>query len=262
MLILSWKDKQTGAVDMVRFDVVTTETHESLLAITDHPVEEGNDVVDNARPSAPRVTVVGYVSNKPLWSNPDVEKFADFREIDLVIPKQPKPFPLTPGGLTRLATGAISDVLTEIGLKAGPPSKYSALAAQSGFPNRAKIVYETLLLAQSRRSRVKIVTTMREVDNMLIERLNMPRTVEDGNGATFEIDLKNIRTVQSATTNAPVPLEARGAGQTSKGSQNPKAKDDAKKKAQLESWLVNGWNAAGGIGGLLTGVPGAPKVPF
>ena len=107
--LLIWED-DSGQTVSVRFDVISTETHELLNAITEHSVEEGSNVSDHVRPELDRVMLEGYVSNKPLFRNPGVEDFMDFSVLELEIPEKPTELPITPGALTRTITGAIGSL--------------------------------------------------------------------------------------------------------------------------------------------------------
>jgi len=243
VLILSWTDKKSGETLAARFDVVTTETHESVMTITSHPVEEGANITDHARPENQRITIEGYVSNKPLWSNPGVEKFAEFRPIELAIPKQPSPLAPTPGGLTRAAVGFVEGLLKK------PQNQAMVLAPTGDVPARAREMWELLYAAQQARALVTVSTALADLENCLIERLSVPRTTEDGNGASFQVDVLQVRIVKSATVEAPVSAEKRGEGLTNSGSKAAQnAKNDDKKKNELKSIIVQGVDAGDDLG--------------
>ncbi len=69
--------------------------------------------------------------------------------------------------------------------------------------------------------------------------MGLPRTVEDGNGATFQVELTQVRVVKSETVDAPVPAELRGATDVSKGVKATDKKNDDKLKKQYSSTLVS-----------------------
>lgn len=243
-VVLSWVDKQSGQTKSIRFDVVSNDTIESLLAITKHPVEEGADVSDHAREDSERITIEGYVSNKPLWSNPEAEKHLDVQTLDLIIPKIEKSLlqTLTPGGLTQAAIGAVDGLLGRNQL----PKKYTALAPTGDMPNRAREMYQTLRRAQKEKARVSVSHPLVELTDMIFERIAVPRTTETGNGATFQIDLSHVRIVTTEIVDAPVPTELRGAGTESKGSKAAQKTDD-KKKELLKSKIARGIDTGVGI---------------
>lgn len=237
-LSLSWTDKKSGQTKSARFDVVSQETHESIMAITSHPVEEGSNVVDHARPEPERITIEGYVSNKPLFSNPGVEKLADFTDKKLDVPKPPSPLSPTPGGITRSVTGLVDSLLHP------PPSKATVLAPTGDFPDRAKAMWALLKDAQQKRSLITVTTKLEELDNMIVARLSAPRTLADGSGSTIQLELERVRIVSSETVAAPVAAEARAGAEVSKGSKAAIAKEDANKNKKLASFAVNLFDGA------------------
>lgn len=261
MLILYWFAKGSKALRSVNFDVVTTESHEALSTITKHPVEEGTDVSDNATPEGERLTVEGYVSNKPLLSNLYANPLASAAETNLLTKQTiPLKYPstkqttapiFTPGGLTSAVTGAIS------GLLHPEPKAYSAFKAADDFPDRAKKVYDLLREAKQEAALIRAITKLGTVENLMIERIAVPRTTEDGNGASFQLDLQQVRIVKSETVDAPVPTELRGAIAESKGSKATASKNDDKLKKTLKSAMASGYDAAdgavGAVGKLITG---------
>jgi hypothetical protein len=227
MLILSWTDKKTGEWRYVRFDVVTSESHEAVMSITAHPVEQGSDIVDHARPEPRRITIEGYVSNKPLMSNPGVEGVASFQSVDLGIQQQPSS-PLDRDVFARLTPSAAS--------------RATVLKADGDFPDRARAVVDTLQQVRLDRAFVRVVSKLGDIDSLLIERVAVPRTPEDGDGLTIQIDLLWVRIVRSETVRAPLPAEARGAALVSKGSKAAQKSDNDAKK-QLKSVLAGTFDA-------------------
>lgn len=224
--LLYWRDKKSGQTQFVQFDAITAETHEALMAITSHPVEEGADVSDHARPEAERITIEGTVSSKPLFTNPGVEKLMSFGTIPLKLAKKKSGISLntfTPGGLTRAVTGFVSSLLHP------EPKSFLGLKATAQFPNRGRDLHTVLTRARFDGALVTVVSpNVQVLDNMMIERVAVPRTPEAGTSLPIQIDLKQVRIVKSETVDAPQPAEARGKPQNNKGSQAAKKADDAK----------------------------------
>lgn len=250
-MYLRWKNTN-GKLLTVQFDVVNRENVEGGLTITTHPVEDGADITDHAHETPDKITVEGYISNKPLPSNPGV--FADsgsgslvkassleFKSVPLKM-NRPKPIPtfgeeppsifdsikagvsrVSPGGLTKLAVGAIE------GLFHKTPDHAMVFAAVDGWEDRAKRVYELLDAAKAQRARFEVGIKMVTLRDMLISKLGVPRTAKDGGGATFNIDFQRVRIVNSATVAAPVPAEARGAVEKPAGQKPPEEDGDDKK---------------------------------
>lgn len=204
-----------GETEFAEFDAVTSQSHDSQVQIAEHPVETGSNIADHARTEPERVTLEAYVTNNPLSTDPGVEANQENLELDL----PPKPFS---GISTSALVGAIGDAL------------FSGAKTASGSVNdgqdRARAVYELLKDARDKHRRIRCVTTLAEYDDMLIERLGVPRTIEDGEGISFQIDLKKIRIVTSKIVDAPEPAELRGQGTESKGSKAGKDEKEAKKE--------------------------------
>lgn len=202
MTVLIWTDDAGGTVS-VRFDTVNTETHDSTSVITEHPVEKGSNVSDHIRPELDRLSVEGYVSNKPLATNPDVDQFAGYSPITL------------PDGTT------------------------ATVLAPRETRDRVRDTFELLQDAQKNSRIVRVETKIREYEDMGIERVSTPRTVEDGSGATFQVDLKHMKFVSAETVDAPEPAEVRGQAKKAVGSKHAEEdpEDVAKKKKSI---LANG----------------------
>ncbi len=258
-MYLSWKNK-AGKEITIYFDATTRESIESVLSITTHPVEEGADITDHAHEGPDKISLEGYVTNKPLPSNPGVhvggfgpvvkESSLEFTSVPLVMTKpdlvaefgEEKPNLLdsikgvagavSPGGLTKLVLGGIDSLLHK------PPDHAMVFKGVDGWEDRARRVYTLLRLAQKERSRIEVGVKLVTLEDMLIAKLNAPRGLKDGGGASFTLDLQRVRIVRSATVDAPVPAESRGAPEKAAG---PKAAtDDKDKKKELKSLAVHG----------------------
>lgn len=258
MLILYWVDKVSSIVKTVNFDAVTSETHDNAMALTSHPVEDGVDVTDHARPEQRKLSVEGFVSNKPLWSNllanplnvNDQVKLLSYQAKQLDIPKKQGGAPIfTPGGLVAAATSAIGSLL-----HGPPPSTAFVLTSGGDFPDRAVAVYDLLEEARTKAALISAITIFGTISNLLISKVSIPRKPDDGNGAVFVVDMTQVRIVKSETVNAPSPAEARGKKEIAKGSKNVK-KAEAKGKAQMVSVLAGAEDGVGSLVKPLTGVP-------
>jgi len=249
-LTLLWVTKKSKDLRYIKFDVCTQETYEAIIALTAHPVEEGVDVVDHARPEPERITVEGFISNKPLPGNV-LGSGAFLRDpkmnaqsVALNLPPLPSPFSPTPGGLTRAVTGFVDKLLNP------PPSKITVYKPDTAL-NRAR---EALILfeeAKTDAALITVVSGMHWLDTMMLERYACTRTAEGGNGATFQVDLKRVRIVKTETVDAPQPAEARGAPSESKGSKAAQATDPkvtTKAKSIAKSLWDGGKGVVGGLG--------------
>lgn len=264
-MYLRWKNKETGKYVIAQFDACSSESVESILSITKHPVEDGDDVSDYAHPEADKITIEGYVSNTPLPSNPNAYDPSDpiaksgslvWTSVPLVLERNvdTKSYGeagpslgdqiggalamASPGGLTRMVTGAINGLLNP------PPTDYHAYIGVSGFSDRARDMYLLLREAQRTCMRIEVGIKVTTIFDMMIAKLHSPRTAKEGQGATFQLDMQRVRIVKSATVNAPDPAEARG---QPAAKLTPKAaEDDGADKTELKSFFASGVDGVGG----------------
>ncbi len=215
-LNLAWLDAG-GSAQTLRFDVVSSETHEALLTLTDYPVEVGANVVDNAREMPKTITVEGFISSKPLASNPGMASVLANQSFDLVIPKKDVQISVTS------AIGALTD------LNNPGPSSATAQRASGDFPNRVAAVFEVLSKLQTDRTLVSVVSNVTTALSMMVTRLGAARTLADGTGATFHLELRKVRLVSALIVDAPEPTEARGMIAAATGSKGTKEASEAKK---------------------------------
>jgi len=259
--LITWQDPVTGAVGAIRLDVVTSETPEDALEITDHPVEQGANVVDHAREQPTRLSIEGRVSTVP---NPAIDTDTGLQTIEVPLasmrardqqtielhPPQP---PITPsvGGLVRAGIGALKGAVPVKGTFAGEPQRVRTNIKIQGLQqnaprNRVRDVYEALLRVQSSRVFVTVNTRDRDYFNVLIERVAKPRSVENGASAVFQIDFKGVRVAASKTVAAPKPAESRGNKTTNKGAQAAKTPPPEKGEKMLKSFAATLRDLAGG----------------
>ncbi len=247
--LIHWVDTEADTLGVIRLDSVQSTTPEDSMTITDHPVEQGANVVDHAREEPTRLSIEGTVSSIP---NRAVDTDASFQTIELEAPTMfatdpqtitldvPKPpLALTPSGLIRAAVTGIGDAIfggpnldaTFSGEPKPGDAPFKAQVYQQNAPrNRVRDVYEALLRVQSKRLFCTISTRDRELTDMLIERIAEPRSVEDGGSAKFQIDFKRVRVAASRTVAAPKPTEERGKTSVNKGAQAGTKDEDPKQR--------------------------------
>ncbi len=275
-LILSGVLKETGESRIARFDIITNETIEQAMEISKHPVEDGPDVSDHAKPENKVIKIEGYVSNKPLYSNPGVEKLMAYTSHTLNVPHRSRGarphrvklnlphVPLKPnaGALIGAGLSALKDAITggtfaELAAEEQEDTgtlRMTSLRSTLTFPDRARLMYEALDQAQQTKALITVSTRMVELDNMMIEHLSVPRQVDDGSGASFSLDLTRVRIVKSTLVSAPIAAEARGTKLTAAGSKTAKEdKNDEAKKTEEFSLLLQGYGGIQGIAKMIKG---------
>lgn len=262
-----WDDADSGDLVTVVFDAVTTLSPEDTADVTDHPVEEGADVTDNARTKPGTLSIEACVSMVP---NPELDDDVALvqqdlqvnvafplgtQKITLDIPKPPLEF--SESGLLQAGVGAIKGLLfgggaPEATLDAGttPVTRTvtASFIAQDSPRNRVRDVYDKLLKVLDDHTLVTVVSLHREHFDMMLTRVAAPRAVAEGTSAKFQIDLKNIRKVSSQTVAAPKPAEPRGTAQVNKGAQSGKDDKSAERKKTLLKALLQNVGVLGGGG--------------
>lgn len=269
--VILW-DNAAGKVESIVFDVVDQEGHEAMVDVTEFPVEEGSAISDHARPANPRIQIQGFVSLKPMWSNPGVRDLARFGRVDLLgvleaessgtravpvtYPEDP-PVSISLNGLTKAIQRAIRP--RPRSYQGREPRRFTERArsvqalAFDTFTNRCRLIAEKLEEIRLGSHRVSVHTMLRDYESMVIEREAEPRTPADGGGVVFQIDLRQIRTVNSETVDAPRPAELRGAARASKGSKagekDPNGEAKKEKAQSILKGMKNGAAGALGFGG-------------
>lgn len=261
--ILYWQDDESGETESVQFDVVEGEEPEDTATPTDHAVEEGANITDHVRDEPAALSIEGFVSN---IVNPALDDDLLTERIEMQVPTIPAPGNVTkpldvpsppiqpsPSGVLQAGVGALKTLLS-----GGPKFTYrdaiktttrtvSFSALQQEEPrDRIRDVYELLKKAKSRKFLITVQEAHTEHFDMVITRIGKPRSIEDGKGARFQVDLRQIRVADSETVQAPQPTEARGKTGVNAGSKNGKADPNAgAKEAQYESTLSQIGGAVG-----------------
>jgi hypothetical protein len=255
MATLYWTNEDTGEIDAIKFDAVTSEDPTDAVTITDHPVEEGANVVDHARDEPARITIEAYVTNTPHQGNLNEDDdhvttsipltarlMGDPGSQSIKLDVAKPPVEISESGLIQAGVsalgGAIFGAPNETATVQSPPDPRSrnltATALQSpSRRNRAREAYDKLLAAMQARALVTVVADMREYFDMLIERVGKPRASGDGTAVKFQVDLRRLRIAESKTVQSPQPTEARGATVKSFGSQSVKEDPNAVDKESI-----------------------------
>jgi hypothetical protein len=235
--ILSWVNTESGLLEQVEFDVCTSEQHEDVLTITQHPVEEGAAMTDHARKEPTVCTLEAFQGDAP---NKRLDRDADYGPVDLQVPGfgdpgtqqiplviPNPPLQISPAGLLQAGIGAL------VGLIAGQPEGTfigkmrratqvlsAQMLLQSAPRDRVRDIYEKLLTAQDQRALFTVDTALRTHRDMLLSRLPPRQDDDTGRGAAFEVEFQGIRVADSKTVASPEPAEKRAQTPKSSGSKN------------------------------------------
>lgn len=200
-------------------DATLSETHRFSASVSENPVEAGADVADNVRPELDTVDLSLFVTNAPVTIDSVTEKrerlgaFQGFARLE--IPYYEPPLQPTPGSLTTAAVNAVSNLF-----------KSKVEGAQIlQFPVYFDSVSQSLQALRNLRDTAQIVELITErwsYTSMVITSVEMPVTAEDGDGATINISLRQIRVVESRRTTEAVPTEVRGKAKKNAGKKGAK----------------------------------------
>lgn len=206
-------------------DLLKSETHHSTIVLTDHPVERGSKVTDHLRAENRAFSFEVTVTNTPITRD-EFNGRGDMTSLSIEFPTYKPPFDGTPGAIFRkakeLGGAAVASIL---GNQTPIPKEIQVLAFPTVF-NRIREISDQLFAFQQVGQEFTVVTSQATYEGMLI--LDFGNTKDQPGSSDFKVDMRVLRTVETATVKAPKPLEKRAAPKDSKGSQATKPKDAAK----------------------------------
>lgn len=250
--------------DLLAFDVVVTEQPSFPTSITEHVVEKGADVADNIRVGLKSLTLEVFVSNEPInQANQWMTGAQSPAEFDVSDTPQDR----------KSAFGPILTNKTWFTLPIGVPIVNMLVAHEQDIPFKPNVgldptqgftvkpqvlqfddftdavqkTHDYLDLLRSGPSLVTVYGTKGTYDNMAIESFSMTRNADTGTGATFTIQLKEIRIVTTKTVNAPKPTAARGNTPKAKGGQATADAEPQKVSVLLKLLQTAGLASIGGL---------------
>ncbi len=190
MAELTWL-LEDGQVQSILFDATERDSHQSTATITEHPIEEGANISDHIRKDLDRVSLRVVVSNTPIVAPVD--------HADGVTGRQ---------GSVQL-TGPNGEELAR-----------AQVLVFDGPLSRVRSVYEEILGLMEAGTTVGLITSLREYEDMGIERLSPIREAKTGDALVATLDLKQVRRVSSEIVAAPEPREVRGNEDEERGREN------------------------------------------
>lgn len=221
----------------VLFDVAVSDEVESVLDATEHPVEAGGDITDNARLRMLRFSFDVVVSDTPL-EDPDGTALSNggaMTQSQLTVPQAKRQFPINPLGAA--VEGALIGVSAVAGLISGPSEGTNLTALQWDSPfDRVSDMLALLRRLQENVKILKIVTSKYIFENVLLTNVKQMRDREIGSGARYRLEFKQLRLVTLEFTDSPEPAEPRGGQPKNKGVKQPQQKKI--KKQSVGSALI------------------------
>lgn len=219
----------------IRFGAVTSETHEDVVTITEHPVESGSSNSDHAKDEPPRVSIEGIVSTVltvgdvgtipvPQVAQATMQMRGPDRPSREAIPQPPMDRSIV--GVVGAGIGALTggnSVIVRVPTYLKIVRPIPVQTVQRLIPgDKPREIYESLLEAKTKKALFTIATRFREHFDMMLERVTLLRTAEDGTSGRFQLDFKRIVITETETVSVPIPAEARGAVLRNKGAQAAK----------------------------------------
>lgn len=191
---ITWEG-ETGQTYFIGLDATVEERHVAPSTVTDHAVESGTDVADHIRPEPDMLAIQGVISNTPILLPKDHADGATTVNVEIegVPPGVKVPLPVV-GALV----GSIP---------IGPAPKGTVMGFSPDF-DRVAACYEELLKIRNEGILVRVLTRLREYDNMAMESLEVVRDASSGNALNLSLSFKEVRF--GSTEEVPVPVIPRG----------------------------------------------------
>lgn len=194
-------------IDTIELDASISESHMGEVEITEHPVEQGANVSDHARPKPDILTIEGMVSNTPVNRSQNQRKI------------ESQGFQLTS------ATNADSIV---------------------GQPGVAETAYTKLLALKDSGKLITVATKLRAYQNMILKSLTVPRDSKTGDVLRFQATFQRIRIAQNKAVDLPIK-EPQHKPKTNKGKKPSKPTDNPEPYRSAAKTLTDsaGWTKPG-----------------
>lgn len=181
------------AFEVLDFDVTVSENHSETSTPTAFPLETGGTVADHVIHEPTIFSCVVEISETPLYYG--LNNRANTTEAS--------------GVESRYVEGAV--VQTPVLLRGnGRLDQTKSFVAE---------MHDKLTALRVQAIELRVVTTTREYDNMIITSVELPRESLTIGRGRFSLSFQQIETVTSSTVDAPNPAEPRGAALKAKGAQ-------------------------------------------
>lgn len=181
-------------IESVEVDCSITEQHSGEVEVTEHPVEEGFNVSDHARPKPDALTMDAIVSNTPINRTQRKRVVQAFG--------------------FQFETSTLSD-------------------QRQGVASYAEAAYAKLRDLKDAGKVITVVTNLRTYDSMIITSLSVPRDARSGDALRFSIAFRQIRVVRNKSTRKVVAKDPKAQPKTKAGRATPKPTDESTKKKSI-----------------------------
>lgn len=205
-MILSYE--RGDIVDTIEWDATIRETFSADADVPTRPVESGADIADHVVPGPQRFSCTVVVSDTPV-TQPVTQMYGvvgtvEQQEIAL-------------GAVPRMRRGARGESGTAAEYeRASVSARVSTLRWSESF-SRVERVLDLLDTIRREALRCTAMTTVREVGDLYITRVNAPRALTKSIEITIEFT--QVRVAESRTVDVPEPEEPRARRQVDAGRQ-------------------------------------------
>lgn len=175
----------TPPTPLAVLDVVKDEIIDYEAEISEHPVEEGQEISDHVQLKNPTIRLKGVISNTPL-------------DLSIAIAN------LASGTLAAITSSQARQNLLNTGVSQAVGILGSALQGNAGnltadaYSGAVDAISRVILLnAYQAKMPFSVITKRQRFDNVVIKRLTFPRNEETGYALAFEMEIKQIRIVKT-----------------------------------------------------------------
>lgn len=201
-VVLTYQISSKTFAQTIVLDASVNEMHTTAAEVTDHQVEKQPNVVDYIRPLPRKIQIEGVVTNTPIGGPPDPNRGVTATQGSQSI---------TVGGKTVSA---------------------QVLKFSDQF-DRVRDVYGDLVDAALGGALFTIDTTLASYENFAITNFAVPRNAQSGSSIQFQLELMEVRIVESKETQALAPSKKKATKK--RGDKPTKEETDAKKRSILRS---------------------------
>lgn len=170
-------------IPLVIMDIVEEEIVEYEASVTEHPVEAGPEITDHIQLKNPTLRIKGKISSTPL-------------DMSVAIAN------VLSGGLAAISDPQARTNLLNSGISAGIGVVGAALQGKAAsvipgaIAGAVDSISRTILIScYENKTPFTIITKRQSFENMIIQRLTLPRNKETGYSLAFEMEIKQLRIV-------------------------------------------------------------------
>lgn len=208
-------------LDVIEFDATLNETYHETAMITEHPVEEGQNVNDYVKPQLTKLKLVGTITNTPIQSTPTPDDLSfRFAPIDLVETRTLSTSAQRLMFASAQSKGGMGFHVNPPGFKLPhppltvTPAKYDEVGIYLGFlhlvsptaVDRVTLVYKKLVELKNKGQEIKVVTSLVTYENILIRDITVDRSEAED---SIDITLDLVQFLRVSTASVAVRVAAK-----------------------------------------------------